>query len=342
MAGKKKVVIVARRSQTDRRQARRALGTLRDQVIARSTLTRYEKAVALFFKFIEERGEETPESSERMDELASARIEDLWQEGDQRTYAGDLLSGLSHFMESLRGKLPGSWRLFTAWGKAELPCRAPPLSVDICLALIGSALNDNDVALAAAFALAFHALLRTSELVGALAGDLSIDWVEGTGVLNLGLTKGGQRRGVVEHVTLSDSYCMRLLALATAQSDRGDQICKRNSRSLARQFTHYINRLGLGNVGYKVYSLRRGGATYWFKRSGSMESTCERGRWQSARSARIYVNDGLLELLELELSPRQRVLVDGGIAAWRRFLDVPTAAQPVSQTSNRGRRCHLG
>ena len=34
-----------------------------------------------------------------------------------------------------------------------------------------------------------------------------------------------------------------------------------------------------------------------------MEATLDRGRWSSARVARIYVNDGLAKDVELQLQP---------------------------------------
>ena len=60
--------------------------------------------------------------------------------------------------------------------------------------------------------------------------------------------------------------------------------------------------LGLKNHGFLPYSLRRGGATAFFRATRSMEATLDRGRWASARVARIYVNDGLAREVEIEIS----------------------------------------
>ena len=59
--------------------------------------------------------------------------------------------------------------------------------------------------------------------------------------------------------------------------------------------------LGVADHGFKPYSLRRGGATAYFRASGSMELTLERGRWSSARVGRIYINDGLAKAVELKI-----------------------------------------
>ena len=335
-----KKVILNRKSRADRKAARAEIGPLKDQVIAESTLKRYEAAVALFYGSLDEQGLQLPADVEGMDVLAAQQIERLWQEGDQRTYAGDLLSGLSHFLPHVRGKLPASWRLFTAWGKTEMPSRAPPLSVDIILAVIGLALQDGEVEAAAVMSMGFHGVLRTQEMAETRTGAIFFNTSKGTAVVNLGLTKGGQRKGVVEHVVLDDANVVRLLAAATQQKQPGDLVCSLGSRKLQVLFRGYISQVGLGHVGYKLYSLRRGGATHWFRVTNSMEATCERGRWQSSRTARIYVNDGLLELLDLNLNPKQQRAVARGLKLWELF----NSAQPLtySRAISRPASGHLG
>ena len=51
-----------------------------------------------------------------------------------------------------------------------------------------------------------------------------------------------------------------------------------------------------------------------------MSSTCERGRWSSASTARIYINDGLLTLIDQELTTQQKVAVNAGLALWEDFF----------------------
>ena len=57
--------------------------------------------------------------------------------------------------------------------------------------------------------------------------------------------------------------------------------------------------MGLNGYNFKPYSIRRGGATAFYRRTKRMDETLERGRWASYRVARIYVNDGLAKELEL-------------------------------------------
>ena len=320
MAPKKRVV--AQRSQTARKHARAQLGALRSHVVAQATLKRYERAVQSFFTFLDNTGRALPHQPEEVDDLVCEKLEEMWQEGEAKAYAGDIMSGLTHFIESLRGKLPAAWRLFTAWGKAELPMRALPLSVEAILAMCGYALDDGNIRIAASFGLAFHCFLRTGELNSICKRDVHLDAARGKGVINLGLTKGGQRRGVIEHVALDDRHVVQLLALSLASLDPGELVCGKSKLEFSKAFKHYLGKVGMLNQGYKLYSFRRGGATYWFKRSGSMTSTCERGRWSSEKTARIYINEGLLVLLDLKVSPSQRVCLDEGISKWRESLSI--------------------
>ena len=81
--------------------------------------------------------------------------------------------------------------------------------------------------------------------------------------------------------------------------------------------------LGVEEFGFQPYSLRRGGATAYFRATRNMEATLDRGRWASARVARIYVNDGLARELELRFSPAVRHRLDVLVAAFGLWLRAP-------------------
>ena len=46
---------------------------------------------------------------------------------------------------------------------------------------------------------------------------------------------------------------------------------------------------------------RRGGATFFFQKCGSLDRLLVYGRWQAAKTARMYVNSGLAALAEMNL-----------------------------------------
>ena len=66
-------------------------------------------------------------------------------------------------------------------------------------------------------------------------------------------------------------------------------------------FNKALDSLNLTSFQFRPYSLRRGGATWWFGRHHSLDKILLDGRWQAPRTARIYLNEGLSVLAELQL-----------------------------------------
>ena len=94
--------------------------------------------------------------------LASRVIEELWEEGDSRYLAQDILASLQHYEPQLKRKLMQSWRLVRAWQQHEIPSRAPPLT-PTALAVLAGWLHQHVPELGLAVVV-FHGLLRTGEL----------------------------------------------------------------------------------------------------------------------------------------------------------------------------------
>ena len=78
--------------------------------------------------------------------------------------------------------------------------------------------------------------------------------------------------------------------------------------------------LGLEEFGFQPYSLRRGGATAYFRATRNMEMALDRGRWSSARVARIYLNDGLAREVELRFGVATQGVLRTAVSAFRRWL----------------------
>ena len=63
--------------------------------------------------------------------------------------------------------------------------------------------------------------------------------------------------------------------------------------------------IGLASFSFRPYSLRRGGATHWFAKHGSLDRVIVLGRWQAQRTARIYINEGLAVMAEMAIPKAQ-------------------------------------
>ena len=123
--------------------------------------------------------------------------DNVWEEGDPQSWAGDALSGFGH---SVKPRLVGSWRLPAAWGRAELPARAPPFTLIVVFALAQAAYAQSWPATAILFLVGFHTFARSGELFGARCGDFVR--ARGKGTWSLPLIKSGQRAGASESLVI--------------------------------------------------------------------------------------------------------------------------------------------
>jgi len=104
-------------------------------------------------------------------------------------------------------------------------------------------------------------------------------------------------------------------------------------------FQEAIEALGLKAFEFRPYSLRRGGATWWFSKHQSLDTILIQGRWQAAKTARMYINEGLAILAELKLTP-QDPRIKSFISMHRNHLFSPTFAtlEPPPKVGRKGGR----
>ncbi len=120
-----------------RRAERKKLGKLRDRVVRPSTIRRYEKHCKEFFTWLRHTGREVPRTVQEFDGSLCLWAGHLLGEGDSKSLFSNALSGLAHFVDALRGRLDGSWRLFKAWKRCEKARQAPPLGKLAAQAMAG-------------------------------------------------------------------------------------------------------------------------------------------------------------------------------------------------------------
>ena len=168
------------------------------------------------------------------------------------------------------------------------------------LALVSVFLDLKLDGLAAALALSFHCFLRTTEVLCLLAGDVVLG--NGVGSVVLRVTKKKEP----DIIPISDRLVLYLCSRRKADCLPGDTFCGVVPQVARNLLKAALDILGLTSFGYRWYSLRRGGATYFFQRSGSMDLTLKRGRWDSPRTANLYITEGILSLhdTKLDLSSR--------------------------------------
>ena len=298
LAMPKRRQVLAKRTRDERQRDRQALGRLRTQVVSPKTEERYLTAVSRFLNFLISHGKPYPSSFLVLDFEVSEFIEELWQQGDPKGWAGDCLSGLGHFIPPCKPCLVGSWRLHAAWGRAELPSRAPPFTPLLLYGLAQAAVNHGWVDLAVLLILGFHTFARAGELFQAKAGDFVLGSVSGTWTLPL--YKSGQRQGVTESILITDPFVVVLLRNFLSSLSPGDPLSKVAGGTQRKRLNDLLLFLRIP-FPFRMYSIRRGGATHAYRTTNNIAAICVKGRWNSVKTARLYICDAVAQLTELQL-----------------------------------------
>ena len=289
------------RCQRKRKEQRQELGSLRKLVISQQSENRYFDALVKFFNWMKKEKMQVGSNGYTLDDQFREYLCWLWEEGESRSWASYALAGAQHFSPEIRRQIPAAWRLLGAWQKHEVPVRAPPLSWIIVEAMAWIALRNQRTDIAVALMIMFGAFLRPVEILELCASDcvVSVDFSQV--VLNLGRSKTGARMGFEESTILDDPVSVLMLRAWLSRAMPGDMLLPRGALEFRKCFSRLLEVLQLQDIGYKPYSLRRGGATAFFRKTGNMSLTCLRGRWSSEKTARIYVNEAMAHLTELAM-----------------------------------------
>ena len=294
------------RTQRERAKTRQNLGTLKSLTIQPRTRARYDKAKQNFYAYLEHNQLQLPTLRAHMDGIVCEYLEHLWATGEGRALASDTLAALQDASPKLRGCLPGAWRLLKAWHVNEIPNRAPPFPEKVLQSLVGYFVFHHKPAMAVSLLLGFYGMLRTGELLGIRNRDVTIDEAKTTAVISLGYTKGGKRSGAAESVSVSVLEVVRRLYQWKQATPPGSLLTP-SPHTWRKMFSDAVKALELLNWDFRPYSLRRGGATFWFSKHGSLDRILLQGRWMAARTARTYLNEGLAVLAEMQI-PQSKLL----------------------------------
>ena len=303
------------RTREERVAVRKKLGPLHTLTVQSRTKQRYESARQGFYKFLKHEGISLPTRRADLDVLVSEYIEHLWSTGEGRARANDTVAGLQDKDPKLRGSLPGSWRLLKTWSVNELPNRAPPMPTTVLHALVGYALFKEDLGFAVSLLVAFYCMLRTGEVLTLLSSHIAMTRPSQVAVISLGLTKGGKRQGASESATLTVVEALQMLWKWKKSNPPSTPLCPPAHQWRAK-FSEALKALHLEEYGFRPYSLRRGGATHWFRHHGSLDKLLIQGRWAAPKTAKLYINEGLAILAELKIPERH----------FHRFLTIYTRA----------------
>lgn len=298
-----KYVLLAGRFSRAERAKRRARINLDDAGLTEKTRSRYYVALRKLIPYFER-----VESPQQLDVWMSGWVRRMWKDGEPSLTVGDGLSSLSFFQPWTKRLVPHAWRLFATWRKIEIPNRAPPLTKPIVYSLSAYEWQMGNYEMSCLLLLGFHCLLRTGELLKLQCSDFNLG--ARSGIVALKDTKSGRRNSVNEMVSITDPTTLEVVRCfadmrRTARSLHWT-IWSGSSAQFRVRFNQLMKLFHLEHLLFRPYSLRRGGATLTFQQSKSMEATLLRGRWESSRVARLYINDALSHLPSINMSEKSR------------------------------------
>ena len=322
----------------ERASQRRKLGTLRELTVQPSTRSRYNKAIDKFLLFLKSNHLSLPSRKDAMDSIVCEYIEHLWSSGAGRALASDTVAGLQDLTPKLRGMMPGAWRLLKTWSINEIPNRAPPLPEHVLWAMCGWAAFHQQFSFAVSLLVGFYGMLRTGEILSLKHKDFCSASGSRSVLLNLGLTKGGKRVGAAESVVFAHDVVVKAL-LCWLRVARPSTLLAKSPAIWRSLFNQCIAALQIEKFGFRPYSLRRGGATWWFSKHHSLDKILVQGRWQAAKTARIYINEGLSVLTQLNL-PAKDPKVAPFIELFHSHFRLPsfTTLEPPARAGRSGGR----
>ena len=332
--GKKGLKIIQGQTKEGRKQLRKSLGTLKSLTVQPRTKVRYAEGLEEFFTYLEKAGLVLPTKRQEMDAVVGDYLEFLWGEGEGRAKASNFLAAIQDFDPKLRGNLPMSWRLMKAWTANEVPNRAPPITESILHAMVGWAFFHEHHVFGLSLLVGFYGLLRTGELLSLQACHFHMTSSTQPAVIRLGLTKSGKRQGAAESVTLSELPVLKLLWSWKSSASQFSFLTPK-PHVWRQLFNDCVSGLKISDWGFRPYSLRRGGATSYFVKVGSLDRVLILGRWTAVKTAKIYLNSGLAMLADLKIQPQ---LLRPFHQIFKHFLSSHHTLEPAlkSRTGGRG------
>ena len=268
-------------------------------LLAESTQQRYLKGFSSFCEWLAQRHipwSQLPE--EDQDWLLSEYILDCRDEDSPLQVLRDTVAAC-HKMFPRRRFLTAN-QVINGWAAQRPPQQAPPMPLELALALSVLFVGAGDSHVGVAILLSFCGLLRIGETLSLQRRHL----VFGMGVLTLLLenTKTGQHQRVV---LTNPSVIEFVLCHLSRHGIRGsDLVCQVSYSRFRTALTRGTAALGCSSVRFRSHSLRRGGATHLFHMNVPFHDLMFYGRWLSESSCRLYVKVGEAVLIQIRRSLR--------------------------------------
>ena len=207
--------------------------------------------------------------------------------------------------------------------------RATPIPGEVVIGMAAIALAYGEARVAATFLLSFVGLLRTGEVLSLRVSQLSFVGDGHLCIVALPDSKGAKRKGFAECVLIYDIVIIRFLQRVVRELPPEAPLFLGKWKQLQDSILRYAGLFGYTAAGLTPYCLRRGGATWHFTKYHSLDATQALGRWEHAKTAKIYITQALADTTALSLNSKQERWVVLGRQILQRFPASPVLSAPV-------------
>eukprot|EP00438_Fugacium_kawagutii_P009611 Skav215637 [mRNA] locus=scaffold736:68674:73286:+ [translate_table: standard] len=275
--------------------------------ISERTLKVYQREVGYFFAYLRIHQVSLPGSFARLDSEVAEYVNHLYQEDEPLTKAGWLLSGLKRLYPRLKRELPISQQYYTNWSRSHTPRRAPPLTWAIVQSMVGLCIQQQWPRLGLLLLVGFLFFLRLGEILALEVTDFLVDLHESTVVIRIAASKTSPL--AQQSLAHQDSTLCQFVQYFLHRLPPAGRVWPLSTSYFRTCFTSICNFFSIADIAFVPYSLRRGGATYFYLLYNSLDFVVVRGRWKDVATARIYLDDARASLITMRLSSHSQSLL---------------------------------
>ena len=260
-----------------------------------------------------------PPDPERISNLLIDYGRALYAGGKSYGIFSETINAIAVERPLIRRQLNGAWDLAFAWLSDEPAQHHPAMPLTVLAAMVTTALMWGWPHEAAVLLIGWTGIMRIGEVLAATRAELILpcDSAPGTTfalvVIRQPKTRGRSARHQAARIDQAD--VIQFLTRMYGRADSAEPLWPYSASTLRKRFSQLLGALRLpvkrcdGHRPFDLGSLRPGGATWLLHQTEQPELVRRRGRWLSARTMEIYLQEVLVTTFEEKINPNTRALI---------------------------------
>eukprot|EP00971_Amphidinium_carterae_P278661 5531785-Amphidinium_carterae.2 len=237
-------------------------------------------------------------TGEQLNAALCAFVQYEYIHGSPYQHGLDLLAGVQMVRPDASLAIRPAWQMQRQWSKLTPVGTRPPMPEQMMLALASAAWTMGLHRVSAVIILMFHCLLQPNKAATCQQSQLLLpsDITPGSSKAAIALpqTKTADHGAQLQSVAIDDASVADLLLRIFGEDPPHQSLIAGGSRGLQLFFERVRLAVGLDNTPWTLATLRGGGALAYLRSSGGNVIWLQfRGRWESSRSMRHYIQAGL-------------------------------------------------